>query len=105
MQVPRKNRLVRYVAFIRVSWGRPLPLTGIMLASSATLPDGRPLLSHQLEKPPRPGAFAAHAVAERPRVAPRREEPQVVEIGASRGVAGIHSEQRRLLGEPAVDLE
>src|SRR5687768_10411706 len=105
MQVPKKNRLVRHVILIRVSSGRPLPLTGITLRGSATLPDGRPFLSHQLKKPPRPGAFTAHAVAERPRVASRGEEPQVLEKGAGGGVAGVHSQQRRLLGEPAVDLE
>src|SRR5262245_22220958 len=56
----------------------------------------------QLEKFPAP-VLPAHAVAERPRVSPRREEAQVLEPRAGRRAAAVHAQQHRVPGEPAIE--
>ena len=50
-----------------------------------------------------PGRVAAHAVAERHALAPRREEAQVGEPDAGRALA--HAVERRQVGEPAEERE
>src|SRR5688572_10362190 len=76
------------------------------ICPSASLLQWHPhIFALELVELPLAAALAAHAIAERERAAPGREEAHVLEPGAGRRVAGFHAREHRLAGEPAVERE